>query len=428
MTPAHADSVPPLIRLWRWLLAGTLRAALAGYLFLTWLLGKLRRRGEVHDGPYRVLLTGTFESLNWVSAHVVPMAMADCCEHIDVVSTVPVPELANVRWIQPPALLSRIVGDVSARLLMFLWVGLRTHPDIVGGFHLLFNGLAAQLLSAMIGARSLYFSVGGPAEVLGGGIGSENRIFRKLGMPNPAIERQLLQVVNAMDLVIVMGHSASRFYQDRCTEPAIHVISGGIDGTRFYPADEPKSIDILLVARLSPIKRVERFIRAVHYTRTALQRELNAVIVGDGPERTRLEAIAAELSLKDTLSFVGKRPDIEQWLRRSRVFLLTSESEGLPLAVMEAMLCGLPVVASNVGDLPDLVIDGENGFLVGNQDGDEFGERVTRLLEQADLLATFSGRARSAASRFERGYCVAQWNCVLSNRVDIPAVAEETAK
>jgi hypothetical protein len=168
---------------------------MAAYSGAVWFAGKIGARRRAREGePLEVLLTGTFYSDNWVRAHVRPLAMSNRVARVRFVATTAVPVLDKVEGISPPAWLVSVVGSVPARLATFFWVGLRTRPDIVGGFHLQFNAMAAAILARLIGARSVYFCVGGPMEVLDGGVGCENRLFAKLEVPDATIERELHRV------------------------------------------------------------------------------------------------------------------------------------------------------------------------------------------------------------------------------------------
>src|SRR5262249_11048520 len=101
------------------------------------------------------------------------------------------------------------------------------------------------------------------------------------------------------------------------------------------------------------------------------------------------------------------------WLRRAKVFVLTSDSEGLPLSTMEAMMCGLPVVASAVGDLADLVNDGVNGFLVEERTPENFANRIVELLTNTERLGRFAKAARHAAERHNVNTVTQTWDSVL---------------
>ena len=219
----------------KWLLARLrIRSVLAGYIGLLRLgrwLGPRKR--PIPPSGAVVLMTGTFHSDNWVLSHLRPLAASSACARLRIVATNPVPDVAKVEAIYPPRWLIRTIGTVPARLLMFVWVAVRTRPDVVGAFHMLVNGLVAALLARWVGARSMYFCVGGPVEVLDGGVWGENKYFAKLETPDPVVERYLLEAVAASDLVITMGSRAVDFFRNRGVSSPCHVVSGGIDASAF---------------------------------------------------------------------------------------------------------------------------------------------------------------------------------------------------
>ena len=138
-----------------------------------------------------MLLTGTFHSDNWIRAHLGPLSASSSVGRITMVATTPLPQLDKVVAIYPPRWLRRVAGEIPARLLTFGAVALRTRPDVVGGFHLLVNGLVAAMVARMTGARSWYFCVGGLTELQDGGVWGENRYFARLVKPHRAVEREL---------------------------------------------------------------------------------------------------------------------------------------------------------------------------------------------------------------------------------------------
>src|SRR5581483_375590 len=305
----------------QWVVRQSLRLFMWLYhwgLFVLTVIG-LRRRSPSADG-YRILLTGSFYADNWALAHLRPLASAPQCARLYVVSTWPVPAMEKVDIIYPPHWLSRTIGSVAARLLVFIWVGVRTRPHVVGGFHLLLNGLLALALGRLIGARAIYFSVGGPAEILGGGVTSENRLFGRLRIPDRVLERQLLNVVGNFDTVITMGERAISVFRAHGIETDFHVVSGGIDTSRFYVSSSPPSADLILVARLVPIKRIELFLEVIRKVREVLP-DVRALIVGDGPLRQTLEQRAVALGIDVNVAFVGYHRDVEMWLRQAKLFV-----------------------------------------------------------------------------------------------------------
>ena len=365
----------------------------------------------VHADRLKVLLTGTFHSSNWAIAHLHPLAQALGQGELIIVTTYPLQERKGLRVVQPPSWLRRLAGDVGARLLMFVWTAVRLRPDIVGGFHLLFNGMVAALVGRLVNAATMYFCVGGEAEVVGGGIRSENRLLGRLTAPEPGLEQQLIDVVKRFDIIVTMGTGAARFYRDRGVRGHLYTNGGGIDTTRFVPGPQAdKTIDVLFVGRLAPIKRVDRLLDAVYSA--GATRRLKVTIVGAGECAEALAQRSTELGINDCVTFAGQQSDVGSFLRRSRVFALTSDSEGVSLSMLEAMISGVVPVVSAVGDLGDVVQDGVSGYLVQDLEPVTFAARFLTLLDDAALLDSMSERARQRAGEFSLEASAASWTAL----------------
>lgn len=378
---------------------------------LATLIGRHTRKPG--SSGYVILLTGTFYSDNWLSAHLKPLARSRHCARLCVVSDTPIPPMEKIEAIYPSKWLTRLTGRVPARLLTFLWVGLRERPHIVGGFHLMFNGMIAVLLGKMIGARSLYFCVGGPQELIGGGYATENRLFARLKTPDEHIERQLLNTVGKFDLVVTMGRNAINYFEKCGVKTTYCTVSGGIDGSRFYPPLVPPNIGVVLVARLTPVKRVDRYLEAISLAKKSLP-NITAAIIGDGPLFDTLKEQAKQLGIEENVRFAGHQDQVENWLRQAKLFVLTSETEGLALSMMEAMMCGVPAVVPDVGDLCELVENGVNGYLIKSPTPELFAERIVEVLADENRWKELSRAAVLSASRYELKATTRHWDDLLS--------------
>jgi L-malate glycosyltransferase len=149
------------------------------------------------------------------------------------------------------------------------------------------------------------------------------------------------------------------------------------------------------VSNFRPLKRVDDVVRIfaeVHRVRPAV-----LLLIGDGPERSRAEALTRQLGLHHRVVFVGKMVSFVELLQASDVFLMPSESESFGLAALEALSCGIPVVASDVGGIPEVVTEGEVGFLAPVGDVSKMAERVLQILADPDLGARLSRAARARA-------------------------------
>jgi glycosyltransferase involved in cell wall biosynthesis len=156
---------------------------------------------------------------------------------------------------------------------------------------------------------------------------------------------------------------------------------------------------ILAVGRLKAPKDFVTFVRALGALPAG---SFEALIVGDGPDRLELEEEIRTLGLADSVQLAGERRDVPELLARADVFVLSSRSEGLPVSVLEAMAAGLPVVASRVGGVPEVVVDGRTGVLVRPSDPDELAAALQRLVDHPALRRRLgaAGRAR-AEERFD---------------------------
>lgn len=408
-----------------------IRSGLALYLAFVRVALRVRRAPRPSgDGRYEILVTLKFYSDNWAVAMLRPMALAPSCARLRVVAASPVPALEKVEALYPPSWLRRLVGDASARLLTLLWVALRSRPHWVGGFHLLLNGLTAAVVAPLVGSRSFYVCGGGPAEVLGGGGRAENRLFGLMDRADPLVERRLLQAVDAFDAVVTMGTASVRFFQERGVTARLAVASGGIDGSLFRAEGDERDIDVIALSRLFPVKRLDLFLRALRCV-ADVQPGVRATVVGTGPLRGDLERLAHELALESHVHFAGFQPDVAAWLRRARIVMLPSDTEGLPLSLVEAMLSGAVPVASRVGELADLVEDEVNGYLVAERTPEAFAAPILALLAEPGRLRRFSSAAREAALRYDMTAVSQRWDAVLRSGeapVEAPLARMATGK
>jgi L-malate glycosyltransferase len=166
---------------------------------------------------------------------------------------------------------------------------------------------------------------------------------------------------------------------------------------KLSPGGEP------LLVHVSNFRPVKRPVDCVEILARVLKKGIatRLVMVGDGSERTNVEHRARCLKVDDKIAFVGKQPNIVDYLSASDVLLLPSEQESFGLAALEAMACEVPVVASRVGGLPEVVTDGETGFLSDVGDVDKMAEDAGRLLADSELRGEMGKRAReSAISRY----------------------------
>lgn len=185
------------------------------------------------------------------------------------------------------------------------------------------------------------------------------------------------------------------------TPKRVFVVRNALDLSWFKCArDISKKRDyVAAVGSLLPVKRWDRLLRVVQKLKSMKVGDVGFRIAGDGPLRSVLEKLADDLDLSRVVEFCGAVHDIPEFLSSARFLVHTSESEGCPNAVMEAMACGLPVVAMEAGDIPYLVENGRTGFVVPQGDEAASVERVSQLLGDNELCVRMGLAARERANR-----------------------------
>jgi len=183
--------------------------------------------------------------------------------------------------------------------------------------------------------------------------------------------------------------------------PRIRIVHCGVDDPgEISPAERTDELcRLLFVGRLDQVKGVVVLFGAVA-SMIAKGSPVSLTLVGDGPQRAELEARVRSMGIADSVHFAGycSQEEVQQQLAASDVFVLPSFAEGVPVSLMEAMARSLPVVATNVGGVTELVQDGVNGLVVAPGDADALEAALDRLVTDADLRHRF-GRAGHDAVR-----------------------------
>jgi len=238
------------------------------------------------------------------------------------------------------------------------------------------------------------------------------------------LDRSLSSVVefsiNQSDKVTSVSKSLSDQTRDYFnTKKDISVIYNFINLKRFSrkmnpqhrSAIAPNDEKILVhISNFRKVKRVEDVVECFSKVRKVMPAKL--LLIGDGPERIKVEQMCRDLGTCSDISFLGKQDAVEDLLSIADLFLLTSAKESFGLAALEAMACGVPVISTNVGGLPEVNIDGETGYLCNLGDTDRMAEKSIELLSDENKLEAFRVNARNKALEFSREKVVPQYEAL----------------
>ena len=220
-------------------------------------------------------------------------------------------------------------------------------------------------------------------------------------------------LLRRFEVIVVRGARARNYIIVAAPRCHVHIIPGSVRMERFCPTVQHRAVDVVWVGRLVAVKHPEQLLEVLAEVKRRIG-TIRAVIVGDGPLRGLVQRRAQEIGLVGDVSFAGHVDDVHKFLKDSKVFVLTSRSEGLSIAMAEAMAAGAVPVIPDVGDLAELVRSGETGWLVTPGAVSEYANRICSLLSDEVLRKELSTAARLAVRNFNDISAVARrWEEIL---------------
>ena len=218
------------------------------------------------------------------------------------------------------------------------------------------------------------------------GVTAVSRFLKEKTLTNYSIEKDITVIPNFVDTELFKRVS--------------------IDDCAFRKRIAPNGEKILVhTSNFRAVKRVTDAIKIFNIVQKEIPAKL--LLVGDGPDRFECERLARELNLGDSVKFLGKQDGLVEILSSSDLFLIPSQSESFGLAALEAMACGLPVISSSVGGLPELVKHNECGFISEIGDIERMAKYSLDLLTNEKKYEVFSQNARSRAiNKFDKSIIV----------------------
>lgn len=273
---------------------------------------------------------------------------------------------------------------------------LRHRVDFIFAFFAVPAGFAAWLLSSIFHVPyGLYF---GGSDIPNANPSRFRRIY-------PLITPLLTTIWKHASFRSVCSHELAALAHKVDSESEFFVIPNGVETDRFTPIERsvnPK-VKILFIGRLIPRKGFDRVVQALPEVLQRTQVPFEVEVVGTGAHRSELDALAEELHVSDLIRYRGMvlYDQLEKAYQYADIFILTSLSEGMPSVILEAMGCGLPVIASDVGGNNEIVHEGKNGFLIAGDDVHLLADRISTLIASADLRRTMGAASRTIALEYD---------------------------
>lgn len=278
-------------------------------------------------------------------------------------------------------------------LLAHLWWANRRYD----GLHA-FQSLSPALAVAL--ARGLFRRPAVLTAFSGGFAKEEGDLY--MALRRSRFARAYPALLRRFDRIVVKSDESAQEF-DRLLGLATCLIPNGIDTVKFVPAlVAPEKPVACFVGRLEHVKAPEVLFNAWAYV-VRVMPEARLLVAGEGRDEGSFRQLVNDLQLESTVTFLGRQEDVRPILQASCLLVLSSRSEGMPGVVLEAMASGLPVVATDVGQLRALIRHGESGIVVAPGMPESLGAAMHQLLADRDLARTMGQTARHLA---EEAFCL----------------------
>jgi glycosyltransferase involved in cell wall biosynthesis len=288
------------------------------------------------------------------------------------------------------------------KLLYGFYVCLFVKIDCIIGIFLRPHGIFAYIFGKIFRKRVVQLFVGNDVDF----IEKHERLFknllksaRKIGVRGSGSKKRLSNIIKKENKFFIHHNVYSH-------PPVNQEISG-----------EKQPYDIICVADFTKVKRIDVFLKVISEIKQK-HPGIKAAMVGGNGRKHRYEKMKHKMSLDENVTFAGIVRDVYSYLTKSRLFMMTSEAEGLPMSLIESMSIGLPCVVPNVGDISDIARDGFNAFVVRPLDVTDFASKALKLLEDKDLYTKISRNAletiRKKEEEFSLQYNKEIWDKILA--------------
>ena len=238
--------------------------------------------------------------------------------------------------------------------------------------------------------------------------------------------------INESDAITAVSDNLrDETFKSFAIEKEIKVITNFVDAKRFHLTNKEHFKKMLapggerILAHVSNFRKVKRVedVLAI-FEKVHQQMPSKLLMIGDGPERQNCEDICRKLGITEDVRFLGKQEQMEEILNIADLFLLPSQYESFGLAALEAMACGVPVISSNAGGLPEINEQGKTGFLADVGDVETMAERAIYILEDEERLQQFKDNALAHAAEFSIDKIVPLYEAVYEEVLSKKLVAQ----
>lgn len=336
-----------------------------------------------------------------INYKIQPLLNSDLVDEVIVLRKFDGPKCDKLKYIILPKIFKYRIFYVLLTPLFCIYYAKKMNVDLIIGYHFVPHGFNAFLTHVITRIPFIYGQIDMDIE----------RFCR-----NAAIRFFIKNIMKTSKYILVLGNRSKNFWL-KMGFPGnkIRIMPSSIDtDNHFYPSEKKYLYDLLFVGTLDKNKRILSIMMAVK--KLVIEgHNIKFAIAGFGTLENEIKSFIKENNLKQNIIFLGEVDNVFETMNSSRIFIMASEFEGLPCALMEAMACGKIVITTPAGDIPDIVKDGQTGFIINDSELLSMAERIKFILQNFDFYESISRNARNTiVNNVSYRSTTLRWNDLLS--------------
>lgn len=294
-----------------------------------------------------------------------------------------------------------------------MWFVPKYKPDVILAYFALPSGWVARLIHLFYGTPYVVYF--GGSDMPGANPSRFKKLYPFITFLTKWVWRSARISTVCSQGLLELGRKLDPNYDFR-------LVPNGVELTRFTPVDRGKNpkVKILFIGRLIARKGLQYVVQALPRIQELTNVPFEVEVVGTGAMRNALDELAAKLGVSHLIKYVGTVPydKLHESYQGADIFVLTSESEGMPAVTLEAMGCALPIVTTNVPGNQEIVKEGENGYLIDVGDTEKLAQSLAGLVADESLRRRMGVKSRSFVSAFEWREIVKQYENILKEIIE----------
>jgi glycosyltransferase involved in cell wall biosynthesis len=319
---------------------------------------------------------GTFQ------AKFIPLSKLEQVEKIYVLRKSIGPEIDKVKYIILPSICSISLINMIVTPFILTYYALKLKANMILTYHFVPHAFFGFFASIVTGKPHIFAQTGGESQVLS----------RK-----PVLKQLTKLILKQAKFMLTPGSVSRDFWisTNQIKPEKIKILHSTIDTNRFSPNEVTYEYDFVFVGKLNSRKKVDEILKSCAKIKNR-GNTFKICIIGEGEDKDDLMQFTRENEMTNYVDFVGFHKNVYPFLLKSKIFVMASTMEGLPVALMEAMSCEKLVITSDADNIPFLVKNRENGFIFKNGDYTTLSEMMIDALENFDTYAPIMKKARES--------------------------------